>query len=81
MWMLMVVTLSVGLSNLTSLSFKKSTALNAEGMRAFSNLFNLEKLDLERCSWIHGGFVHLKGLSCVIIPTDINKHRFLFSTL
>ncbi|WRX33072.1 Leucine-rich repeat - like 10 [Theobroma cacao] len=26
-------------------------------------LVNLEKLDLERCSGIHGGFVHIKGLS------------------
>ena len=50
------------LMNLTSLSFKKSDAITAEGMRAFSNLVNLEKLDLERCSGIHGGFVHIKGL-------------------
>ena len=50
------------LMNLTSLSFKKSDAITAEGMRAFSNLVNLEKLDLEKCSGIHGGFVHIKGL-------------------
>ncbi|KAJ0091048.1 hypothetical protein Patl1_13949 [Pistacia atlantica] len=48
--------------NLTSLSFKKTNGITAEGMRAFSNLVNLEKLDLERCSGIHGGFGHLKGL-------------------
>ncbi|RDX79075.1 F-box/LRR-repeat protein 14, partial [Mucuna pruriens] len=50
-----------GLSNLTSLSIRKSSTVKPDGMRAFSNLFNLEKLDLERCSEIHGGFVHLKG--------------------
>lgn len=52
----------LGLINLTSLSFKKSDAITAEGMRAFSSLVNLEKLDLERCSGINGGFVHIKGL-------------------
>ncbi|XWS17074.1 hypothetical protein CRYUN_Cryun33cG0036700 [Craigia yunnanensis] len=52
-----------GLMNFTSLSFKKSDAITAEGMRAFSSLVNLGKLDLERCSGIHGGFVHIKGLS------------------
>lgn len=51
-----------GLSNLTSLSFKRSNAITAEGMRAFANLVNLVKLDLERCLKIHGGVVHLKGL-------------------
>ncbi|WVZ02672.1 hypothetical protein V8G54_023478 [Vigna mungo] len=39
-----------------------SGRVKPDGMRAFSNLFNLEKLDLERCSEIHGGFVYLKGL-------------------
>ncbi|XWS17071.1 hypothetical protein CRYUN_Cryun33cG0036500 [Craigia yunnanensis] len=53
----------LGLMNFTSLSFKKSDAITAEGMRAFSSLVDLEKLDLERCSGIHGGFVHIKGLS------------------
>lgn len=52
----------LGLTNLTSLSFKKSAAITAEGMCAFSSLINLEKLDLERCTGIHGGFVHIKGL-------------------
>ncbi|XP_062078218.1 uncharacterized protein LOC133782829 isoform X4 [Humulus lupulus] len=50
------------LVNLTSLSFKRSTAVTAEGMRSFSSLVNLENLDLERCPDIHGGFIHLKGL-------------------
>ncbi|CAI0542644.1 unnamed protein product [Linum tenue] len=52
-----------GLNSLTSLSFKRSTAITAEGMQAFSTLVNLEKLDLERCSQIHGGLIHLKGLT------------------
>ena len=52
---------SLGLSNLTSLSLKRSDAVTAEGMRAFSGLVNLEKLDLERCAGIHGGFIHLNG--------------------
>jgi len=51
-----------GLSNLTSLSFKKSTAINAKGMKAFTSLVNLVNLDLERCLGIHGGLIHLKGL-------------------
>ncbi|CAN1289997.1 F-box/LRR-repeat protein 16 [Linum perenne] len=55
--------ISGSLTNLTSLSFKRSKAITAEGMSAFSNLVNLEKLDLERCSQIHGGLFHLKGLT------------------
>lgn len=51
-----------GLSNLSSLSIRKSCAVTPDGMRAFSNLVNWEKLDLERCSYIHGEFVHFKGL-------------------
>lgn len=52
---------------MTSLSIKKNCAVTPDGMRAFSNLVNLEKLDLERCSEIHGGFVHLKGFySCYL---------------
>lgn len=58
----MIIILCLGLSNLTSLSFKKSNTVTAEGMRAFSSLVNLAKLDLERCSQIHGGLIHLKGL-------------------
>ena len=30
-------------------------------MKAFSNLVNLESLDLENCSKIHGGLIYLKG--------------------
>lgn len=53
---------------MTSLSIKKNCAVTPDGMRAFSNLVNLEKLDLERCSEIHGGFVHLKGFySCYLV--------------
>ncbi|KAK6942200.1 Leucine-rich repeat [Dillenia turbinata] len=52
-----------GLSNLKFLSLTKNNAVTAEGMRTFSRLVNLMKLDVERCSQIHGGFVHLKGLS------------------
>lgn len=53
-----------GLSNLTSLSFKKSSAITAQGMIAFANLVNLVNLDLERCAGIHGGLIHIKGLFC-----------------
>ena len=60
----MIIILFLGLSNLRVLSFKKSKAVTAEGMRAFSSLVNLVKLDLERCSRIHGGLIHLKGLLC-----------------
>lgn len=60
----MAIILFLGLLNLTSLSFKKNKAVTAEGMRAFSNLVNLAKLDLERCSQIQGGLIHLKGLLC-----------------
>ncbi|KAM0850155.1 hypothetical protein ACQ4PT_053266 [Festuca glaucescens] len=51
-----------GFSNLTSLSFKRSDGVTAEGMRVFANLVNLVNLDLERCLKIHGGLVHVKGL-------------------
>lgn len=51
-----------GLSNLTSLSLRKSYAVTAEGMRAMSGLHGLSVLDLEGCSGVHGGLVHLKGL-------------------
>lgn len=51
-----------GFSNLTSLSFKRSDGVTAEGMRVFANLVNLVNLDLERCLKIHGGLVHLKGM-------------------
>lgn len=54
--------ISAGLSNLTSLSLKRSNAVTAEGMRAFANLVNLLSLDLEGCLKIHGGLIHLKGL-------------------
>lgn len=58
---------------MTALSFKRSNAVTAEGMRAFSSIVNLEKLDLERCPGIHGGFVHLQGLSeCNIELTYLN---------
>ena len=61
--------LSAGLSNVSSLSFKRSNGVTAEGMRAFANLIkfafaNLIKLlnlDLEGCLKIHGGLIHLKG--------------------
>ncbi|XP_027066943.1 uncharacterized protein [Coffea arabica] len=51
------------LSNLAYLGFIKSNALTREGMQALSSLFNLEKLDFDRCPRIHGGLVHLKGLT------------------
>ena len=50
-----------GLSNLTSLSFRRNNAITAKGMNAFTNLVNLVKLDLERCPEIHGGLINLKG--------------------
>ncbi|KAM0939041.1 putative leucine-rich repeat domain superfamily [Dioscorea sansibarensis] len=50
------------LSQLMSLSFIKNNGLTAEGIEAFTNLSNLENLNLERCSRIHGGLVHLRGL-------------------
>lgn len=70
--------LSVGLSNLKCLSFKRSNTINAEGMRAFSSLVNLEKLDLERCSEIRGGFIHLKGLSCFLFSLSLSVFFFWF---
>lgn len=51
-----------GLSNLTSLSFRRNNAITAQGMKAFAGLINLVKLDLERCTRIHGGLVNLKGM-------------------
>ena len=56
-----------GFSNLTSLSFKRSDGVTAEGMRVFANLVNLVNLDLERCLKIHGGLIHVKGT-----PTPLN---------
>jgi len=53
--------MSAGLSNLSSLSFKRSNGVTAEGMRAFANLIKLLNLDLEGCLKIHGGLIHLKG--------------------
>ena len=53
--------MSAGLSNLSSLSFKRSNGVTAEGMRAFANLINLVSLELEGCLKIHGGLIHLKG--------------------
>lgn len=58
----MFILFLAGLTNLTSLSFKKSNAITAEGMKAFKSLVNLVNLDLERCLGIHGGLIHLKGL-------------------
>jgi len=52
-----------GLTNLTSLSFKKNNSITASGLRALAGLVNLTSLDLERCPGIHGGLVHLKGLT------------------
>jgi len=54
--------LSAGLSNVSSLSFKRSNGVTAEGMRAFANLIKLLNLDLEGCLKIHGGLIHLKDL-------------------
>lgn len=73
----MIVILCLGLLNLTSLSFKKSKAVTAEGMRAFSSLVNLVKLDLERCSRIHGGLIHLKGLLYSTILDWLNNFCFM----
>jgi hypothetical protein len=53
-----------GLTNLTSLSFKTSNAITAQGLRALAGLVNLTSLDLERCSGIHGGLVHLRCITC-----------------
>ena len=50
-----------GLSNLTSLSFRRNNAITAQGMSALAGLVNLIKLDLERCPGIHGGLIYLKG--------------------
>ncbi|KAH7688533.1 RNI-like protein [Dioscorea alata] len=51
------------LSQLRSLSIIKNKGLTAEGIEAFTNLSNLENLNLERCSRIHGGLIHLRGLT------------------
>lgn len=55
----------VGLSNLTTLSFKRNNLITARGISSLSGLINLKKLDLERCPRIHGGLAHLKGLYIV----------------
>ncbi|KAI3724912.1 hypothetical protein L1987_64680 [Smallanthus sonchifolius] len=52
-----------GLSNLTPLSLKRNNNITAQGISALSGLVNLLNLDFERCPWIHGDLVHLKGLS------------------
>ncbi|GKV45445.1 hypothetical protein SLEP1_g52521 [Rubroshorea leprosula] len=51
------------LSNLTSLSFRRNGTVTAQGMSALAGLVNLVKLDLEKCPGIHGGLVHLRGLT------------------
>ena len=56
-----------GFSNLTSLSFKRSDGVTAKGMSVFANLVNLVNLDLERCLKIHGGLVHVKGITLLNI--------------
>ncbi|XP_039129287.1 uncharacterized protein LOC120265443 isoform X2 [Dioscorea cayenensis subsp. rotundata] len=50
------------LSQLMSLSINKNNGLTADGIEAFTNLSNLVNLNLERCSRIHGGIIHLRGL-------------------
>ncbi|KAJ0895421.1 putative leucine-rich repeat domain superfamily [Helianthus annuus] len=52
-----------GLLNLTTLSLKRNKNITAEGMSALSGLVNLLNLDLERCTSIYGGLVHLRCLS------------------
>lgn len=64
---------------MTSLSFRRNAAITAQGMRAFSNLVNMKKLDLEKCPGIHGGLVHLRGkivtccvfISCVFLASHV----------
>lgn len=51
----------LGLSYLTSLCLKKNAGITAEGLKALSKLVNLVNLDLERCSNIRGGLVHMRG--------------------
>lgn len=70
-----------GLSNLTYLGLRRSSAINAEGMRTFSSLINLEKLDLDRCPGIHGGLAHLKGFGSITLPRLYKRknHPVVFS--
>jgi Leucine-rich repeat (LRR) protein len=52
-----------GFANLTMLSFRNSNLITAAGMHCFAHLVNLKHLDLECCPHIHGGLVHIKGLT------------------
>jgi hypothetical protein len=45
------------------LSFRNSNLITAAGMHCFAHLVNLKHLDLECCPHIHGGLVHIKGLT------------------
>nr|GEV82537.1 hypothetical protein [Tanacetum cinerariifolium] len=40
----------------------RNSKITTKGMSVLSGLVNLSKLDLERCTGIHGGLAHLKGL-------------------
>lgn len=51
-----------GLSNITTLSFRRNNQITAQGLSVLAGLINLLKLDFERCPGIRGGLVHLKGL-------------------
>ncbi|CAI9280147.1 unnamed protein product [Lactuca saligna] len=61
------------LSNLTSLSLKRNTNITTKGLSVLSGLVNLSKLDLIRCSGIHGGLVHLRDLVALLF---LNVSRF-----
>ncbi|KAJ8568658.1 hypothetical protein K7X08_028191 [Anisodus acutangulus] len=52
-----------GFTNLTYLGFRKCCGPSAEAMKTLSGLMKLVKLEFERCPLIHGGLVHLEGLT------------------
>lgn len=68
---LWILCMASGFSSLTSLSFRRNNAITAKGMSAFAVLVNLVKLDLERCLEIHGGLVHLKGISSLQVLSSV----------
>ena len=65
-----------GLSNLTTLSLKRNSKITTKGMSVLPGLVNLSKLDLERCTGIHGGLIHLNGTSTFRIHSIV-----IFSSL
>lgn len=67
---------NAGFANLTTLSLRSSNLITAVGMRHFANLINLKNLDLERCPYIHGGLIYLKGVTIFIYLLYLQIYYF-----